>query len=403
MAMQEKESRRLRDAVDQARADFDGRFPVAFLGTRHAGKTVHCALLKDAAARRLKRHTNGKYLGVATAGASRINRIVDGLYEGRFPEGTAKGEAVRLVVEISSTENGPDIDLIFHDMAGEEYNDLLVEEMPDEERVRQILETLKIADTPYGLMTHLIFAKIYVILVDCTRIERWGSAQAYIKDAIRSIHGIKKYIHALHHGKISSHLAIVFSKYDTLADDKSADELAEKLDEVDAAVTRYVGGEVRYFRSKLDSTKMSRRELGKINRDKHKAKLDDAESRMEAYKDKLEQAKANAAETQAMLSTASANLDAARSAAGDAASFDSWQAEYAEAQKTHDEALQLCVELDDAASDARAELDEIRSGGHPASSNTTHYKPNKPLSYNVDEYLDLIDWMIRMARREAGY
>ena len=400
--MQDKEGRKLRDALDQARADFDGRFPVAFLGTRCAGKTVHCALLKDAAARRLKRYTNGKYLGVATAGASRINRIVDGLYGGRFPEGTTKGEAVRLVVEISSTENGTDIDLIFHDMAGEEYNDLLVEEMPDEERVRQILETLKMADKPYGLMTHLIFAKIYVILVDCTRIEEWDRAQAYIKDAIKSIHGIKKHTHALHRGKISSHLAIMFSKCDTLSDDKSADELAEKLDEVDAAVTKYVGGEVRYFRSKLDSTKMSKYELEKIDIDERKAKLDDAESKMVAYKDELEQAKANSAETQAMLSTASANLDAARSA-GDAQSISLREAEHVGAQKMHDEALQLCVELDDAASDAQAELDKIRSSGPPASGNTVRYKPDKPLSYNADEYLDMIDWMIRMARREAGY
>ena len=401
--MQDKESRKLRDALDQAHADFDGRFPVAFLGTRYAGKTVHCALLKDAAARRLKRYTNGKYLGVATAGASRINRIVDALYDGRFPEKTTEGEAARLVVAISSTENGTSIDLIFHDMAGEEYDHLLVEEMPDEERIRRILETLKMGDKPYGLMTHLIFAKIYVILVDCTCIETWDSAQAYIKDAIRSIHGIKKHTHALHHGKISSHLAIVFSKCDTLVDDKSADELAEKLDEVDAAVTKYVGGEVRYFRSKLDSTKMSRYEIEKIDKGERRALLDDAESRMKAYKSELERAKASVDETQAMLSTATANLDAAGSAAGDAASFDSWQVEYAEAQKMHDKALQLCADLDDAASDVRAEIDEIRSGGPPVRGNSARYKPNKPLSYNVDEYLDLIDWMIRMARREAGY
>ena len=400
--MQDKESRKLRDALDQAHADFDGRFPVAFLGTRYAGKTVHCALLKDAAARRLKRYTNGKYLGVAMAGASRINRIVDALYDGRFPEKTTEGEAVRLVVAISSTENGTSIDLIFHDMAGEEYDHLLVEEMPDEERIRRILETLKMGDKPYGLMTHLIFAKIYVILVDCTCIETWDSAQAYIKDAIRSIHGIKKHTHALHHGKISSHLAIVFSKCDTLVDDKSADELAEKLDEVDAAVTKYVGGEVRYFRSKLDSTKMSRYEIEKIDKGERRALLDDAESRMEAYKDELERAKANAVETQAMLSTASANLDAAKSA-GDAQSISLWEAEHVGAQKMHDEALQLCVELDDAASDAQAELDKICSGGPPASGNTVRYKPDKPLSYNADEYLDMIDWMIRMARREAGY
>ena len=401
--MQDKDSRKLRDMLDQAHADFDGRFPIAFLGTRYAGKTIHCALLKDAATRRLMRHTNGKYLGVATAGAGRINRIVDALYDGRFPEKTTEGEAVRLTVEISSTENGTDIDLIFHDMAGEEYDNLLVDEMPVEERIRQILATSKMEDKPYGLMAHLIFAKIYVVLVDCTCIESWASTQAYIKDAIRSIHGIKKYIRALHHGKVSSHLAIVFSKCDTLADEKSAGELAEKLDEVDAAVTKYVGGEVRHFRSRLDSTKMSRRELEKIDRDERRALLDDAESSMEAYKDELGRAKANEAETQAVLMATTTNLDAARSA-GDAQSISSWEAEYARAQKVHDEALQLCAELDDAASDTQATIDAIHAGGLPLTrSNSVRYKPNKPLSYNADEYLDLIDWMIRMARREAGY
>lgn len=403
MAMQDKDNRKLRDMLDQAHADFDGRFPVAFLGTRYAGKTIHCALLKDAATRSLMRHTNGKYLGVATAGAGRINRIVDALYDGRFPEKTTEGEAVRLTVEISSTENGTDIDLIFHDMAGEEYDDLLVEEMPVEERIRQILATSKMEDKPYGLMAHLIFAKIYVVLVDCTRIESWASTQAYIKDAIRSIHEIKKYDRALHHGKVSSHLAIVFSKCDTLADEKSADELAEKLDEVNAAVTKYVGGEVRHFRSRLDSTKMSRHELKKIDRDERRALLDDAESSMEAHKDELRRAKANESEMQAALMAATANLDAARSA-GDAPSIDLWQAEYARAQKAHDEALQLCAELDDAISNARVEIDAIHAGGLPLTrGNSVRYKPDKPLSYNADEYLDLIDWMIRMARREAGY
>ena len=169
MAARESESRGTSEALDRAYDDFADRFTVAFLGTRHAGKTVHCALLKDAAARRLKRHTNGKYLGVATAGAGRINAIVDALYDGRFPEKTPEGEAMQLTVEISSTENGTDIDLIFHDMAGEEYDKLLVKEMRVEERIQRILETARIDGRPYGLMAHLIFAKIYVILVDCTR------------------------------------------------------------------------------------------------------------------------------------------------------------------------------------------------------------------------------------------
>ena len=402
MSVQE-ESRNLRDALDQAHADFADRFPVAFLGTENAGKTVHCALLKDAATRRLKRHTNGKYLGVATAGAGRINKIVDALYEGRFPSKTAEGEAMQLTVEISSTENGTDLDLIFHDMAGEEYDDLLVEEMPDEERIRQILDTSLVGDKPYGLMTHLIFAKIYVILVDCTRIESWDSTQAYVKDAIRSIHGIKKHIRTLHNSKVPSHLAIVFSKYDTLADEVGVDELAKRLDEVDAAITKYVGGAVQYFKSKLASSKMTRHELRKAERDEREAELAEAEVVLETYKNELEQAKISVNDAQGALSAAGANLDAAKSA-GDAQSINSWQAEYDGAQKLYDDAVQMCAEFEDAAGGAQATLDAIRSAdGGPARGGPARYKPDKPLSYNVDEYLDLIDWMIRMARKEAGH
>ena len=211
------------------------------MGTQHAGKTVHCALLKDAAARRLKRHTNGKYLGVATAGAGADKpRLLTPCTTGGFPKKTPEGEAMQLTVEISSTENGTDIDLIFHDMAGEEYDELLVTEMQAEERIQRILETARIDGKPYGLMAHLIFAKIYVILVDCSDIESWGSSQAYVKEAIRSIYEIKKHIHALHNSKVSSHLAIVFSKCDTLEDEREANEMAKILDEVDAAITKYV-------------------------------------------------------------------------------------------------------------------------------------------------------------------
>lgn len=402
MAAQGKEGRRASAALEQAYEDFADRFTVAFLGTRRAGKTVHCALLKDAAARRLMRHTNGKYLGVATAGAERINKIVDALYDGRFPEKTAEGEAVQLTVEISSTRNGTDIDLIFHDMAGEEYDELLVGEMPAEDRIRRVLEAAKIDGKPYGLMAHLIFAKIYVVLVDCTEIGSWGSSQAYIKEAIRSIHGIKKHIHALHNSRVYSHLAIVFSKCDTLDDERGADELGEELDEVNAAIARYIGGSVRHFRSRLDSTKMSRDEVKKIDEKKYQDALDAAEGGMAARRDALQLAKSRAGSAKSALAAATASLDAARPA-GDAGSISLHQAAYDKAQKKYDEAVRSCAEHEDAVIRAQAEMDAIRSAGASTGGAATRYRPNRPLSYNSDEYLDMIGWMIKMARKEAGH
>ena len=401
MAARADEDRKADEALDRAYDDFADRFTVAFLGTQRAGKTVHCALLKDAAARRLKRHTNGKYLGVATAGAGRINTIVDALYDGRFPEKTPEGEAVQLTVEISSTENGTDIDLIFHDMAGEEYDKLLVKEMRTEERIRRILGTAKIEGKPYGLMAHLIFAKIYVILVDCSDIESWGSSQAYVKEAIRSIYEIKKHIHALHNSKVSSHLAIVFSKCDTLEDEREADEMAKELDEVDAAIAKYVGGSVKYFRSKLDSTEMSRYEVRKIEAEKSRGRRDAAEGRLAARRDALSRAKSRAAAAKNTLAAAAKSLDTAKSA-GNAQSISSHQAAYDKARKKYDDASQACAAHEDGISGAQAEIDALSSGVHTAG-NATHYKPDIPLSYNADEYLDLIGWMIKMARREAGH
>ena len=402
MAARESEGGGTSEALGRAYDDFADRFTVAFLGTQHAGKTVHCALLKDAAARRLKRHTNGKYLGVATAGAGRINAIVDALYDGQFPEKTPEGEAMQLTVEISSTENGTDIDLIFHDMAGEEYDELLVTEMQAEERIRRILETARIDGKPYGLMAHLIFAKIYVILVDCSDIETWNSSQAYVKEAIRSIYGIKKHIHALHNSKVSSHLAIVFSKCDTLEDEREADEMAKILDEVGAAITKYVGGNVKYFRSRLDSTEMSGYEVRKINAGKRRAKVAAAEGRMAACKDALARAKSRAAAAKSALLAAAENLDSAKST-GNRQSITSHRAAYSRAQKKYDEAVQACATHEDEVGSAQAEIDAAQSGGAPAKGSATHYKPDKPLSYNADEYLDLICWMIKMARREAGH
>ena len=89
-------TRDLDGVLDLASGDFDARIAAAFLGPMHAAKTVHCALLCDAAANRLARHTNGRYAGSAADGSEKISRITGALYNGAFPKRTRRAGPCRL-------------------------------------------------------------------------------------------------------------------------------------------------------------------------------------------------------------------------------------------------------------------------------------------------------------------
>lgn len=396
----------LRDTLDQARDDFDGRVAVAFLGTRHAGKTVLCALLKDAAAKHLMRHTNGRYLGMATDGSERINRITDALYDGRFPEKTVQGEAVPLTVEISSPRNGTDLSLIFHDMAGEEYDSLLVREMPAEDRVRQIVSTPRADGAAYGLMTHLIFAKIYVVVVDCSTSESWGSSESYVKDAIRSIYGVKKLNRDLYRDKIPADMAVVFTKHDMRPEDEDADRLAERLPELEAAMKKYVDGDVKWFRSRLACDKMDREEAERMREDKRKARLEEAEIVVRDCQIAFDKATRQLEAAKGRLKAAASSLDEA-TGSGDAARIKSAQSAHGKARRSYEEAEITRSDLEDRLNRARSGAEALRSPDPESDGDgggeDEQQRPAKPLSYNVDEYLDMIAWLIKMANRATGH
>ena len=399
------ENRDLQDSLDQARADFDDMVTVAFVGTRHAGKTVHCALLKDAAAKHLMRHTRNQYVGVATAGSGRINKIMDALYDGRFPKKTAQGEATPLTVEITTARNGGDLALIFHDMAGEEYDELLTREMPIKERIQVIVDTPKIDGKSYGLMSHLIFAKIYVVVIDCSDIKRWGSLQAYVKDAIRSIYEIKKYIHGLYNNKIAADIAIVFSKCDTLSDDKKADELATELPEIQGVIKKYVGGDVEFFRSRLETKKLNKGEIKEARVERLNESLAEAEKKVSACQSDLDRATNRLESEKVALDAATLGFDTAK-ASGNAERIKSCQAAHDKARLQYEESDRKRSNLADMLESARAAVEEIRSkdqaGGGGGDRGANQRGPVKPLSYNTDEYLEMITWMIKKANRSMG-
>lgn len=390
-------------ALGQARADFKERVAVAFLGPRRAGKTVHCALLKDAATKRLMRHTNKRYIGIATEGSERINRITDALYDGRFPAKTTQGEAVPLTVEITSRRNRGRLSLIFHDMAGEEYDELLVKEMPTKERIRRIVSTSKIEGKPYGIMTHLLFAKIYVVAIDCSIEGTWGSSESYVKEAIRNIYDIKKRIDNLYRDKIPADMAIVFTKHDELPEDESADKLAEKLPEVRAAVERYIGGDVSWFKSRIACAKIDNGEIAKMHATRHMKELESADNAVQEIQSALEKATLGLEESKRLLDAETASLDEVKES-GDAALKASRQSAHDEALRGHEAAEMRCSELTDKMDRAQSEAARIRAADPSAygDGEGPDNRPSKPLSYNTDEYLDMIAWLIKMGNRSMG-
>ena len=400
------ETRDVQSALDRARDDFDDRVATAFLGPKHAGKTVHCALLKDAATKHLMRHTNGRYVGVATDGSERINRITDALYGGRFPEKTLQGGAMPLIVEITSPKNGTNLSLMFHDMAGEEYDELLVKEMDAARRIHGIIGMSRTDDRPYGLMAHLIFARIYVVVIDCSTAASWGSSESYVKDAIRAIYDIKKHTRSLHRGKIPADVAVVFAKHDALAEDVGVDKLAERLPEVQAAIKKYVGGDVALFKSRLVCVELGREEIERMNTDRHAADLERAEGAVADRQSALDKAARSLDAAKSGLDAAAFSFDEAKKS-GDAALAKSCQSAHSKALHRYEEAERTRSALEDELGRARSDAERIRSADPPAyggggGDGSAAHRPATPLSYNTDEYLDMLAWLVKMANRSMG-
>lgn len=395
----------LRGALDRARYDFNGRVAVAFLGAHHAGKTVLCALLKDASGKRLMRHTNGRYLGMATDGSVRINRIMRALYSGSFPEKTAQCEAVPLTVEITSPENSTNLSLIFHDMAGEECDDLLVGEMPAKDRVRRILDTLKDGGGEYGLMTHLIFAQIYVAVIDCSTAESWERSESYVKDAIRSIYDIKKFDRNLYKNKIPADMAVVFTKHDGRPEDETAGQLAERLPELGAAMKKYIGGDVTWFRSRLACAKTDRKEAEGMFTEGQDARPSASEAAVRDSPRSLDKAARRLEAAKSQPEAAALRFDVAKGS-GDDARINSARSDHGEAGRGYEKAGRARPDHEDELNRARSAAASIRSAEPPPQSDGGEgalQRPEKPLSYNTDEYLDMIAWLIKMSNRAARH
>ena len=309
-----------------------------------------------------------------------------------------------LAVHITSTKTSGTLSLIFHDMAGEGRGDLLASPMPADERIRRILGTPKTDDMPYGLMTHLIFAKIYVVVMDCSTAASWERSASYAKDAIRGIYDIKKHIRDLYRGKVPANMAVVFAKHDTLPDDEDAGDLAERLPDVRAAMKKYIGGDVGWFKSRLDCVELGRNGAGEVRAAGRREGVEGAAGAVLDGGNGHDAASGLPGAERTRLDAAASGLGVAKSPCG-AAPEECRRPAYGKARRGHEGAEKARPAFGDGRGRAPPDAEVGRQADPPARGGGragAACRPATPLSYNTDEYLDMLAWLIKTANSARG-
>ena len=392
-------------------------FMVAFLGEKYSGKTVACALIKDALTRHYEKYSNGEYIGISTEGSTRMNILMDKLTNEEFPAKTLLSEATPMTLEIVSTKEGNIIEIILRDMAGEKRKDLLEHEFTSvEEGLETIFKTAIIEGKDYGLLTHVIFAKIYIIVIDCLMFNddhKKRMEESYVKDTIRNLFYYKDKVGALINNRINDPIAFLFTKYALLPEEKQKlpSDLLEELPEVTGALKRYHLGEVVCFKSNVDSVKFSddeiqlkiKEKLGSENED-----LKEADNNVNDLTVKKDDLKVELDDALKILNTKKQALKDAE-ATGDQPTIDkaknNAQDAKEEVSSSHEAYDEVTKELDKARqrlSNIKEELEE-NPPTEPSELGISEYMPKKPLSYTLDDYLQLIEWIINIKKRITGY
>ena len=409
------------DGVSNAKDYFKHKTTVAFLGSAYAGKTVHCALIKDTVAKYLFDATNKNYEGLATTGSEKINKIIYNLYDEKFPVKTDLNEDTKVVIEITSQKFTQPVEIILQDMPGEKYYDFLIKEIRDDElidRRSQIMNFNKRKEDSYGPMTHLLFAKIYVILLDCSEYEKWDGAQGQIATTIQNLYKLKNSLDLDVDGKIHDSIAIVFTKYDTLESNKTAEELYGELKEIQAAFRRYVEKEPTCFTSKINCRSLTDDEIDRaINNNadaedknyiKLKIKLQNNDQNSNSYKKSIEDQKVQISKFESELSDLQNDPNIINS--DDVTTRDQIKSAENKVNREKTKLSKMILNHKKLISDGqiiRSKINDINSERNDINNerndkplqtlrslNIPDHVPIKKFEYNHDEYIKLIEWFI---------
>ncbi|MBI1828718.1 MAG: ATP-binding protein [Thaumarchaeota archaeon] len=208
---------RLNNILTQASQELGDKNYVAILGLSGVGKTVLVTLINHA----LDNYFLERYPEIKAHIASGIpflEACETSILEGEFPHRTQPLSRDEIVLEFSRKgATGTISEIRFPDISGEDFNNMcLGEEITGAERALKVFETAKPKGKPYGDMGYVLYAKMYLILLDCSKLEEWEKNASRYAQALRTILEFKKELKQTRNGKIENPIGIILTKADTL-------------------------------------------------------------------------------------------------------------------------------------------------------------------------------------------
>ena len=407
--------------ITAAKKDFKNETVVTFLGNTYSGKTVYYALLKNTIAKNLHDSTNGEYEGLAKQGSEKINYIIRDMYECEFPEKTKLDAKTKVVMEITSPKLNTPIKITLQDMPGETYHDFIEKEIEVggvESRLKEIMLHRINNKDHYGPFTHLIFAKIYVIVMDCSKYDKWSGIEGMLATTIENLYKYKDHVDMTVRDKIYDPIAILFTKYDTLdpKDRKSPDKLFEELKEVNAAFRKYVTDMPKCFMSEVDARPLNDEEIKNVIDNK----IGEADKEFISLQLKLKNESVNTrslkkstVDKQSLLDDLNSKLDNLKNDPNTVANTDS---NIQNTIKTLENEINGITsklsktknhyDIANASEQAtRAKINDMKNDQNTnrksalESLGIPDYIPNQKFNYNEDEIIKLINWIIQMNQK----
>ncbi len=204
---------------------------VAVLGPSGTGKTVFITLLSHA----IDNHFLDEHPELRAHpkdGRPFLEACENSLRDGEFPERTQQLSRDKIIFEMRGTgATASSMEFKLPDISGEDYKNMcLGEEIRGDARVVKVCNLGIIKGQPYSEMIYAVYAKMYVILLDCSKMKSdWEHDQTQYSQALTTIQDFKKSTNTSKNGRIGTPIAIVLTKADSLEDrDVPAKDLVKK-------------------------------------------------------------------------------------------------------------------------------------------------------------------------------
>ena len=201
---------------------------VALLGGAGSGRTVAAALLVDCLATYWSDGPRA-VSSVITKGEKRMNDAIQDLMNCRYPAAAEEGGNPTAIL-IGDPSRPAEHSVVLHEMPGEDF----VERLADDGCGAASMLDM-ICGEGQG---HLVFAKKYVIVADCSRIDAWRAGIGRLATALSRIREVRRHVHGCNEG-MDAPVALVATKTDTLPGER---EWQESVGEILGSYRRLLGG-----------------------------------------------------------------------------------------------------------------------------------------------------------------